>query len=67
MVSTAVLTTVGFAVSVGLIIFLVIQELADASERPSLRPFSRYLRAFSIPLFLVFAVLVIMQLYNIVS
>lgn len=67
MVSTAVLTTVGSVVSIGLIISLVIQELADASERPSLRPLSGYLRAGLIPWFLVFTVLLIIQLLNIVS
>lgn len=67
MVSTAVLTAASFAVGVGLIILLITEELADASERPSLRLFSSYLRAFSIPFSLVFAGIAIVQVLKIVS
>ena len=72
MISTAVLKTIapasaGVAICVGLIIFLVTQELAGASERLSLRLLSSYLGAFSIPLFIVFTFIATMELLEIVS
>jgi hypothetical protein len=67
MVSTTVMTIAGSSIGGSLIIFLVIQELTEASERPFLRVFSSHLKAFSIPLFLVFTVIVIIELFRIVS
>ena len=72
MISTAVLTTIapasaGIAIGVSLIIFLVTQELAGDSERLSLRLLSSYLRAFSIPLLIVFTFITTIELFEIVS
>ncbi|MEE8471241.1 MAG: hypothetical protein V3S51_07925 [Dehalococcoidia bacterium] len=72
MVSTVVtLTTAAASVTaaavVGLIIFLVVRELADASERRPLQLLSRYLGIYATPLLIAFAFIAIMEVVEVIG
>jgi len=72
MVSTVVTTAIASASAsatavVGLIIFLVTRELADSSQKLSLKLFSNYLGVFAIPLLTVFAFITIMWVAKIMT
>ncbi len=65
MISTVVTMTLASSLAVvlvvGLIIFLAARELADASDMPSLKLFSRYLSVYAAPLLVAFAFIVVME------
>lgn len=70
--STVVTTTIASASAsaaavVGLIIFLVTRELANSSQKLSLKLFSNRLGVFAIPLLIVFAFISIMWVAEIVT
>ena len=74
MVSTVMSTTIAWASTgavavVGLIVFLVARELADASESPDIRLglLRRHLVAFAVPLLIVFAFIVVMEVLEVIA
>ena len=74
MVSSIISTTIAWASTgavavVGLIIFLVARELADAGKESDMRLglISRHLAAFAVPLLIVFAFIVVMEVLEVIA
>lgn len=64
---TTTATSVTIAAVVGLILFLVVRELADASEKPSLQLLSRYLTLYAVPLLVSFVFIVIIEIVRVIA
>ena len=71
MVTTVFTTTLAASISavtvVGLIVFLIARELADASERPVVRLFCERIAVFLPPLLVAFAFIVIMKVLEVID
>lgn len=72
MVTTVITATIASASAtavavVGLIILLVTRELADASERPILRLFSRHIAVYVPSLLIAFAFIVVMRVLQVIG
>jgi hypothetical protein len=64
---TTAATSVTIAAVIGLIVFLVVRELADASGKPSLQLLSRYLTLYAVPLLVSFAFIVIIEIVRVIA